>query len=49
MIMSIFSPIVSAYGSGIESDPYKVYTLDDLQNINNDLGAHYILMFQTIL
>ncbi|WP_321429450.1 DUF4114 domain-containing protein [uncultured Methanolobus sp.] len=44
LIMSIFSLIVSAYGSGTEADPYRVYTLDDLQNMNNDLDAHYILM-----
>lgn len=31
-------------GDGTESNPYKIYTLNDLQNMNNNLSAHYILM-----
>jgi PKD repeat protein len=31
-------------GDGTESNPYKVYNVYDLQAVNNNLSAHYILM-----
>ncbi|WP_292464480.1 toxin TcdB middle/N-terminal domain-containing protein [Methanolobus sp.] len=31
-------------GTSKESNPYPIYTISDLQAINNDLSAHYILM-----
>jgi hypothetical protein len=34
----------SGNGSGTESDPYQITTVEQLQEMNNDLDAHYILM-----
>lgn len=31
-------------GDGTETNPYKIYSASDLQSINNNLSAHYILM-----
>ncbi|WP_169729095.1 toxin TcdB middle/N-terminal domain-containing protein [Methanolobus tindarius] len=31
-------------GDGTEANPYKIYDIYDLQAMNNDLSAHYILM-----
>lgn len=36
--------VSSLNGNGTESDPYRIYTLEQLQDMNNDLDAHYILM-----
>jgi hypothetical protein len=35
---------VLADGSGTELDPYQITNLTELQNVNNDLSAYYILM-----
>jgi len=34
----------SGNGSGTESDPYQITTVEQLQEMNDDLSAHYILM-----
>jgi hypothetical protein len=34
----------SGNGSGTESDPYKITTVEQLQEMNDDLDANYILM-----
>ncbi|WP_277985517.1 ZmpA/ZmpB/ZmpC family metallo-endopeptidase-related protein, partial [Methanolobus psychrotolerans] len=31
-------------GDGTESNPYRIYDVFDLQSMNNDLSAHYVLM-----
>ena len=41
---TVYITVENGNGSGTESDPYKIYTLDDLQNMNNDSDAHFILM-----
>ena len=34
----------SGNGSGTEEDPYQISTVEQLQEMNDDLSAHYILM-----
>lgn len=34
----------SGLGSGTEEDPYQITTVHQLQEMNDDLSAHYILM-----
>jgi hypothetical protein len=34
----------SGNGSGTEADPYQITTVEQLQEMNDDLDAHYILM-----
>jgi hypothetical protein len=34
----------SGNGGGTEEDPYQITTVEQLQEMNDDLGAHYILM-----
>ncbi len=41
--MDIVSLTVSAEGLGTEENPYKISTAEELQNVNNDVTAHYIL------
>lgn len=33
----------SGSGSGIEADPYEITTVEQLQEMQNDLGAYYVL------
>jgi len=48
LIISTFSIInasaFSGEGSGTEADPYQITTVEQLQEMNDDLSAHYILM-----
>jgi hypothetical protein len=34
----------SGIGAGKEEDPYQITTVEQLQEMNDDLDAHYILM-----
>lgn len=34
----------SGNGSGTEADPYQITTVEQLQEMNDELDAHYILM-----
>jgi len=36
--------VLFVMGSGTENDPYQIKDVDDLQNIKDDLNAHYILV-----
>jgi hypothetical protein len=36
-------PVVAMTGSGTEGDPYVIYNVTDLQNMQNDLDAYYEL------
>ncbi len=36
-------PLMFAAGTGTGADPYMVYDVHDLQNMSNDLAAHYAL------
>ena len=45
-LLSILIPSGMAYGmtgSGTVGDPYVIYNVNDLQNMSNNLGGHYIL------
>ncbi|WP_406656532.1 FG-GAP-like repeat-containing protein [Methanolobus sp. ZRKC2] len=35
---------MQSIGSGTEASPFPIYSVSDLQDINNNLSAHYILM-----
>lgn len=37
-------PEVREQGNGTEEDPYRIYTAEDLYNVNYELDAYYILM-----
>ena len=44
LVACIVAPASAAGGSGTASDPYRIQTAAELQSINNNLGAYYILM-----
>lgn len=46
LIFSASSVTASAYAAGVgtENSPYQITTAQELQDINNDVTAHYILM-----
>ena len=44
LVACIVVPASAAGGSGTASDPYRIQTAAELQSINNNLGAYYILM-----
>lgn len=46
LIFSASSVTASAYATGVgtENSPYQITTAQELQDINNDVTAHYILM-----
>ena len=44
LVACIVVPASAAGGSGTASDPYRIQTAVELQSINNNLGAYYILM-----
>ncbi|MCK5742320.1 MAG: hypothetical protein KAH48_08885, partial [Chlorobi bacterium] len=46
LFLNLSSPAngFSGNGSGIKSDPYQITNLEQLQECNDDLAAHYILM-----
>lgn len=43
ILISTLSVIGFASGTGTEADPYIITTAEELQNINNNLSAYYIL------
>lgn len=44
LVACIVVPASATGGSGTASDPYRIQTAAELQSINNNLGAYYILM-----
>lgn len=44
LVACIVMPASAAGGSGTASDPYRIQTATELQSINNNLGAYYVLM-----
>jgi hypothetical protein len=44
MLLSVPAAAYSGHGNGTIDDPYQISSVDELNEIRNDLSAHYILM-----
>ncbi len=42
-MITSYAAAFSGFGSGIETDPYIITTVEQLQEIQDDLGAYYVL------